>query len=128
MTAKLDTWRAQLNGDFDADFILEGVGKGFNILDSTPQVIKKIETKNHKSALDRRAKVEKLLTEEILTGNYLVVTEKPDIISAIGAVDKPDSDDIRLIVDASLPEGEALNDYANPKKFDLDTVDQVTQV
>ena len=128
MTAKLDTWRAQLNGDFDADFILEGVGKGFNILDSTPQVIKKIETKNHKSALDRRSKVEKLLTEEILAGNYLVVTEKPDIISAIGAVDKPDSEDIRLIVDASLPEGEALNDYANPKKFDLDTVDQVTQV
>ena len=47
---------------------------------------------------------------EILLGNYEVVSEAPDIISPIGVISKPDGG-VRLIYDCSLPKGQAVNDY-----------------
>ena len=38
---------------------------------------------------------------------------KPTIVSAIGAVLKADSEEVRLIYDCSQPEGSAVNDYAD---------------
>ena len=47
------------------------------------------------------------------SGNYVIVNNQPTIVSAIGAVPKPDSDYVRLIHDCSMPESHGLNSYAN---------------
>ena len=49
--------------------------------------------------------------QEIQKGNYHTVYEKPTVISVIGAIPKPDSDEVRLIHDCSMPQGKAVNDY-----------------
>ena len=91
--------------------------------------IKSVEVDNHLSATqpERRAKVEALLREELEQGHYEVCKNKPSIINAVGAVDKPDSDDIRLIMDASLPERYSLNSYADPEHFKLEGVDDAIE-
>lgn len=48
--------------------------------------------------------------EEINEVSYLVVKEKPSIISHLSAISKPDGT-IQLIHDASRPIGQAVNDY-----------------
>ena len=47
----------------------------------------------------------------------MVVDKKPTIISALKAVPKPDSDEIRLIHDCSQPKGSALSDHAEIDSF-----------
>ena len=46
-----------------------------------------------------RDMVEATLLEEMAAHNYQVTTEKPVIVSAIGAIPKPDSDELHLIHD-----------------------------
>lgn len=60
-------------------------------------------------------KVEKQILSEIAEGNYIVRTVKPTIVSALGAIPKPDGG-IRLIHDGSMPHGHALNDYAKAEE------------
>ena len=60
-----------------------------------------------------RDKVESTLLEEIAICNYVISEVKPTIVSAIGAVPKADSEEIRLIHDCSQPKGTAVNDYAD---------------
>ena len=61
-------------------------------------------------------KVEETLLEEIKAGNYVPVAGKPTIVSALGAVSKPDSDDLRLIHDCPMPPGLGVNFYINIEK------------
>ena len=61
--------------------------------------------------------MEEAALEELAAGNYFVADVKPKIISALSAVPKPDSDEIRLIHDCSQPAGFALNDYADIESF-----------
>ena len=74
-------------------------------------VLTSAEVENYSSALSNRDKVETKIIEEIAEGRYVVTQEKPTVISALGAVPKPNGD-IRLIHDCSQPTGKALNDYA----------------
>ena len=69
---------------------------------------------NYRSATAEhsRAQVEKQIYTEIDNGRYRIVNKKPHIVSAIGAIPKENSPDVRLIHDASRPSGSALNDYA----------------
>ena len=69
--------------------------------------------------------MEKVILEELSAGNYHIVEEKPRIISALGAVPKQDSDEIRLIHDASRPPGKALNNFASDLKCQYTSVDKV---
>ena len=48
--------------------------------------------------------------KEIEAGHYVVCKKKPDIISPMAAIPKPDGD-VRLIHDCSRPTGRAVNDY-----------------
>ena len=64
-----------------------------------------------------RDKVENALLEEIAAGNYVISSKKPTIISALSAVPKPNSEEIRLIHDCSQPSGSAVNDYADAESF-----------
>lgn len=67
--------------------------------------------KNYKSATtpEVKSKVEKQILSEIEQGNYVIRSKKPTIVSALGAILKPDGG-IRLIHDASMPRGHAMND------------------
>ena len=74
---------------------------------------------NYKSATDPscRDKVEAAIVKEIEQNNYVIVHEKLTIVSAIGAVPKPDSDDVRIIDDCSMPSGKDFNSYADHNYF-----------
>ena len=79
-----------------------------------------METDNYRSATnnDARPYVEAQIQEELDNGRYVVTTVKLNIISAIGAIPKNNSNtQFRLIHDASRPFGDALNDYADHNKF-----------
>ena len=105
-------WEALLpRSDRDRDFILAGVRDGFHIVDSLK--FKPVETTNYSSATQAniRPQVEAQIKVEIDEGRYRVTSQRPTIISALGAIPKSNGG-IRLIHDASRPSGAALNDYA----------------
>ena len=76
---------------------------------------------NYKSATghDVRDKVEEAIREEMQRGNYIVTTAKPTIVSALGAIPKPDSDKIRLIHDCSRPQHSNVNLYSDTKRVSV---------
>ena len=89
-----------------------------------------MECDNYTSALckENRHKVETQILEEIKSGNYVITKQKPKIVSAIGAIPKKDSDEIRIIHDASRPDGKNLNSYINPEPTEYTSVDEVTSL
>jgi len=82
---------------------LDGVTHGFQLLPASASLAP-AEMENYSSATGplSKEKVEETLLEEMEAGNYLISIDKPSIVSALGAVPKPDSDDICLIHDCSL--------------------------
>ena len=57
-------------------------------------------------------------------GNYVLSPSKPTIISALGTVPKPNSDELRLIHDCSMPKGEGVNSYVPTiDKLHFQTID-----
>ena len=111
-------WIDNLETDRDRDFIINGITNGFEIIPSD-SVLKPAETNNYKSATasDVRDKVENQIREEISKGNYVVTHVKPTIVSALGAIPKPDTDKIRLIHDCSRPQFSNVNSYATTQHF-----------
>lgn len=71
--------------------------------------------RNYKSATehDDHNNVKKTIHEEIRHGNYIVTAEKPTIVSALGAIPKPDSDKICLIHDCSRLQHSNVNWYTD---------------
>ena len=106
-------WEDELAGDPDRDFILDGVWNGFRIIDED-SILAPASMDNYKSATDKPffPLVEKQIRTEIGEGRYLISESKPVIVSALGAIPKADSSNIRLIHDCSQPAGCAVNDYA----------------
>ena len=125
----LATWETELRNDKDQDFLLDGLSNGFKILPATSDITQ-VECDNYKSATDpaHRGKVEAQLKEEMRKGNYELSRTKPAIVSALGAIPKKGSDDIRLIHDCSRPEGFALNDYAEAERFSYQTLDDAVKM
>ena len=74
--------------------------------------------------------MERQFFTEIENGRYKIVNKKPHIVSALGAIPKKNTPDVRLIHDASRTSGFTLNDFAenNPLKYQSiqDAVDLVT--
>ena len=88
-------------------------------------------TPNYKSATSNVVcgKVEKAIREEIQRGNYIITSEKPTIVSALGAIPKPDSDNIRLIHDCSRPQHSNLNLYTGTQHhYSYVTVDNAVSL
>ena len=83
---------------------------------------------NYKSATNpvNRPMVEQTIRQEIALGNYVVSPTKPRIISALGAIPKPNSPEIRLIHDCSRPHRQAVNNYITTNLFKLQTLDDAT--
>lgn len=78
-----------------------------------------IQQDNYKSATEppHRQLVEQQILQEIRNGRYLPAQSKPALISALGAIPKPGSNQVRLINDCSRPRGNALNDLASNDPF-----------
>jgi len=84
-----------------------------------------VQSKNYKSATsaDVKAAVEQTILSKISKGNYVITESKPTIVSALGAIPKPNSSEVRLIHDCSRPHGQALNDYISTHSFKFQTLD-----
>lgn len=109
--SKVDEWEEELKDDKDREFLLEGIRKGFRITNAESKIVE-AHGKNHKSALkhDMKGCVEKELKKQIAEGHYIKAKTKPAIISPLAAIPKDDGS-VRIIHDASVPEGSSLNDY-----------------
>ena len=117
-------WLDELPADHpDRDYLLEGIQNGFHIVHPT-EITEAAEVENYKSATDPlyRDKVEEQIFTELENGRYQLVDEKPTIISALGAIPKRNSDKVRLIHDASRPQGSALNDFAPHERFSYQSI------
>ena len=117
-------WEDELEADEDKLYIFNGLKYGFRLTDAD-QDIKSVEYSNYVSATrpDRVQLVESQLKEEIKMGHFIQTSKKPTIVNAIGAVPKDNSDELRLITDASRPTGSSLNSYMSLESFKFDTVD-----
>ena len=115
----------------DEAFILVALQYGFDRMDvDNMQDMRFAECNNNKSAIgsDRKHIVDKMLEDEIALGHYRIVSKRPRIINTLGAVEKPGTSDLRLIMDASRPVGRSLNSYADPEHFSLETVDNAVSM
>lgn len=121
-------WEELLRGDPDRSFLLEGVSEGFNIVDAFDFVPAEVDNYISATCPENREVVESCITNEITEGRYVVVSTPPTVISALGAVPKPDGG-VRLIHDGSRPLGKALNDYAQlDTKMRFQTLDDATDL
>ena len=79
-----------------------------------------VEVENYKSATNKDVRdiIEAQILDELANGHYLRVSDKPQIVSALGAIPKnKDNTKFRLIHDASRPHGQAMNDLASHDPF-----------
>ena len=67
---------------------------------------KEVDMPNYKSAINSavRATVEEKIRDVIRQGNYVISATKPTVVSALGAVPKPNSTEVRLIHDCFRPQ------------------------
>lgn len=107
---------------------------GFDVIDAaraSREIKAPIAVNNYKSATSEGnvEKVEAQIQEEIKNGRYLIVHEKPKIISAMGAIPKGNGK-IRLIHDCSRPHGSSVNDFWVKEPFAYtslqDAVDRIS--
>ena len=117
-----------LNNDQDKDFLLNGAKHGFRIINEG-STLQPAFTHNYLSATSTfRKQAEAQILEEIFQGHYKLAGIQPDIVSAIGAIPKKDSDEVRLIHDCSRPVGSSLNSHATIEKQKFQTLDEATQL
>lgn len=131
LSKKFSTWKEALRDDPDKDFILSGLQYGFSIIDNDSVISPTaVETENNKSALNPQfhKHVERQINQEIANGNYIIVNEKPVIVSPLSAIPKPGSDDVRLIHDFSQPSDYGVNSYATKDNISYQTVQQALQM
>ena len=75
-----------------------------------------------------RDKVEQTVLEEVTYGNSVITDMKPTIVGALGAVLKPESDEVRLIHDCSQPSGDAVSDYADIESFKYQSLEDALKL
>ena len=128
----MSAWEEELGEDFDREFILQGIQHGFDLIDMDidKSCINKCEVDNYSSATDSGIidKVEEQILHEVSEGNYVICKDKPTIVSAIGTVPKPNSNDIRLIHDCSKPMGGSLNHFATIEKTKYQSIDDAVKL
>ena len=122
-------WEKELALDPDKEFLLHGVREGFHLI--PPDIhLKPAEQNNYHSATNphNKNKVESTIHNEILEGNYCFSSHKPLIISALGSVPKPDSDEVRLIHDCSMPKNKGINSYITVDHHKFSTIDDAIKL
>ena len=109
--------------------MLTGIVHGFQLVPANAD-LQPAEMDNFRSATDPaiRVQVESILLEETAAGNYMAATEKLVIVGALGAILKPDSNEVHLIHDCSQPEGKGLNTYADIDNFSFQTLEDAVKL
>ena len=123
-------WLKELEGDEDEQFLRDGrLVNGFP-LNPTDISYAPGEMLNYKSATDPsvRDKLEAVIKEEMELGGYVVVQNKPTIVSALGAIPKPDSSNVWLIHDCSMPPGRGFNSHSQSNYFKFQTLDDALKM
>jgi hypothetical protein len=122
-------WESELQGDHDRQYIINGLRQGFCIT-KEDAIIRPAYSANYRSATcsDNKIRVESQIKQEIALGRYRVCSDKPPIVSAIGAIPKAGSSDLRIIQDFSRPYGKSVNSYADPGSFTFVTVDNAAEL
>ncbi|KAL9955790.1 hypothetical protein ACROYT_G037169 [Oculina patagonica] len=89
-----------------------------------------VDMQNYKSATNANArdKVEQTIRDELRQGNYVITTVKPTVVSALGAIPKPNSTEVRIIHDCSRPHGRAVNDYITTRSFKFQSLDDAIKL
>ena len=89
-----------------------------------------VNMRNYKSATNPaiRPLVEQTIRDEIQQGNYVISATKPTVVSALGAIPKPNSTEVRLIHDCSRPHGHAVNDFISTRSFKFQTLDDAIKL
>ena len=92
-------WIDNLETHRDRDSVINRITNGFEIIPSD-SVLKIAETNNYKSATtsDVQDQVENQIRKEISKGNYIVTHMKLTIVSALGAIPKPDTESKSIAV------------------------------
>ena len=106
-----------------------GIVHGFQLI-PVDAVLKPAEVDNYRSAtnITNWDTVKRTILEEIREGNYVAIENKPTIVSAIGAIPKPDTSKIRPIHDCSQPEGKGINTYASVDKFSFQSIEDAIKL
>ena len=126
LLASLPVWENELKFDIDSDFLLSGIRNGFSIIASSDiNHVKPACCGNYKSATNSKVKmqIEDQIKQELQLSRYVICSNKPLIVSALGAIPKPQSTEYRLIHDCSRPSGHSINDYAESAALKFNTVD-----
>ena len=110
--------------DDDKPFLEDGTLYCFKLTNVNTQFTD-VDMRNYKSATNPtvRATVEQTIPDEIRQGNCVVSTTKPTVVSALGAIPKPNSTEVRLIRDCSRLHGHAVNDYITTRLLKFQTLD-----
>ena len=87
LSDNIETWRTELQQDSDREFLLPGIADGFYVTDEDSQ-FRPAQAPNNKSALKYKKDVEKQIISEIVSGAYVCVSDKPTVISPLGADDR----------------------------------------
>jgi hypothetical protein len=126
----LSQWEHELAHDPDRHFLLTGIEHGFDIVDNITDQVQPVEINNYLSATNsqNKLKVEKIIIEGLKEGHYKVAEKPPTIVSALGAVPKQNSPDVRVIHDCSRPVGSAVNDFASSEKVKYQSVDEAVRM
>ena len=103
--------------------LLNGIINGFHVIDSS-QITQQVEMDNYSSVTSKQNinKVADQIKFELAHGHYKICDNKPQIISALGAIPKKGSDKMRIIHDCSRPVGHAVNDFAITNSFSYQTL------
>lgn len=127
LQSNIETWRCELSQDCDRQFLLDGINCGFRITDQKADFDDAYCPNNKSTQGENKHRVEEQIVKEINRGAYIPVSDKPKIVSALGAIEK-DNGKIRLIHDASRPQGKNLNAYVTTNKFQYQTIDNATKL
>ena len=115
--------------DPDKVFLLDGIRNGFNLVDDNAMPLE-ADCSNYASTTDSSVKlvVEEQILNEISNGNYVLTDKRPTLVSALGAIPKPNSNDVRLIHDCSRPIGTSLNDFATKDSVKYQTIEEAVNL
>ena len=105
-------WEEELRNDPVRQFILSGIKHGFDIIDADSEITP-VDCENHPTARPGSPLYEEAtrqVIKAIESGNYVICSEAPNIVSPMAAIPKLDGG-VRLIHDCSWPVGTAVNDY-----------------
>ena len=83
----INLWLDELMHNEDSAFLSNGIANGFLLAPETTKFAA-VDMDNYKSATNpvTRPLVEQTICEEIQEGNYVLTSDKPQIVSALGGI------------------------------------------